>query len=146
MAEFDTDAFEDFLKDISEPFITEDIATWAARIRLPFSMVTQSGPATLETFQHVEKNFELYLKAKKILGLEMVVREPIGFEVCPDGTVIATYRTNLLRTNGTRVQAPYTSSALLHFENETWRMSAIMNALGHHRWTDTHPLKERGER
>lgn len=135
---FDDTEFDAFLEDITEPFLTTDITQWAARIRLPFTLITQTGPVTLRTAEEVKANFELYLLAIKAMQADLIVREKIGYEPCEDGTVIATYRSNFLR-NGVRIRAPYTASALLHFDDGKWRMSSILNALGHHLWTGKHP-------
>ncbi|SNS83025.1 hypothetical protein [Antarctobacter heliothermus] len=134
---------ERFLDDISEPFFTGDIGKWRARMVLPFSMETGSGPVTLTSDADVRRNFDLYLEACEAMGLDVVDREPLGFEHCEDGTVLATYRTNLMR-KGQRITAPYTSTALLHPTSEGWKMSAILNARGHHAWTGR-PPKNTGE-
>ncbi|KHQ50460.1 MULTISPECIES: hypothetical protein [Mameliella] len=135
--------FAEFIDDISAPFMSGQIARWRARIRLPFSMVTGAGPVTLKSDGDIVRNFRLYLEAVKAMGLNFVHREPLGVEHCEDGTVLATYRTHLMR-NGTRMVDPYTSTALLHPDPEGWRMSAILNARGHHDWTGR-PPKDTGE-
>lgn len=135
-----TDAeFDRFLKDISDPFFTKDIALWRARMILPFSMVTAAGPVTLATEADVARNYALYLDACTAMGLDLVDREPMGFELCADGTVLATYRTNLMR-QGQRIAPQYTSTALLHPTTQGWKMSAILNARGHHSWTGRPPI------
>ncbi|KUF11241.1 hypothetical protein [Pseudoponticoccus marisrubri] len=135
---FDQSTFERFLEDISEPFMTGDITRWRRRILLPFSLITQTGPVTLDSDAAVETNFHLYLEARDAMQLDLVSRVPLGFERCDDNSVIATYKTDLLR-RGTRVVPPYTASALLHHRDGRWKMSAILNALGHHHWTGLHP-------
>ncbi|MBV7396529.1 hypothetical protein [Mameliella sediminis] len=130
--------FAAFIADISAPFLSGDVTRWQARMRLPFSMVTAAGPVTLRTDEDVLRNFNLYLDAVKAMGLNFVHREPLTIEHCADGTVLASYRTHLMR-NGSRVADPYTSTALLHPDPEGWRMSAILNARGHHAWTGRHP-------
>lgn len=135
---FDDAQFEAFLEDITVPFLIGDVSRWRARIRLPFSLITQSGPVTLTTDDEVKENFALYLKAKEAIHYDLIVRKPVNFETCPDGTVIATYHNEFLY-HGLRVRAPYTASALLHPDDGVWRMSSILNALGHHQWTGKHP-------
>ena len=135
---FDDEEFDRFLEDISQPFISKDITRWRNRILLPFSIVTTQGPATLTDDKAVQRNFELYLTAVTTMKLDSVLRLPIRYEVCDDDTVIATYRTELL-SHGQRQIEPYTASALLHRTPDGWKMSSIMNALGHHRWTGQTP-------
>ncbi len=130
--------FAVFLEDISRCFTDADFALWATCIRLPFSLVTQTGPVTLESEAALRSNFDLYLQAMAIMQVDLVARRAISVEVCDPDTVICTYETELL-SRGTRARAPYTSSALLHRTGSGWRMSSIMNALGHHHWTGVHP-------
>ena len=140
---FDDAEFAAFLDDISTPFSTRDITLWRARMVLPFSMVTAQGPVTLVTEEDVRRNYDLYLTAVDVLQLDTVDRMPMGFEICDENTVIATYRTELL-SQGKRQAEPYTSSALLHRTPDGWKMSSIMNARGHHPWTGRKP-KANGE-
>lgn len=137
-ARFDDRAFGAFLEDISCAFIRPDLSLWRSRLLLPFSMVTAEGPVTLTSDEDVARNFELYLQACAVLSLDLVHREPLTVEDCPDGTVMATYRTHLM-SGGRRVADPYVSTALLHNCADAWRMSAILNARGHHRWTGRPP-------
>ncbi len=135
--------FADFLEDISVCFVQRDSSRWHARVHLPFSMVTADGPVTLNTAEDVERNFNFYLQAMDSMNLDLVHREPLTVELCPDGTVLATYRTHLL-SKGQRAVDPYVSTALLHQCTDGWRMSAILNARGHHQWTGR-PPKNSGE-
>lgn len=137
-APFTQSDFDAFLTDISTPFMERDVTLWRARIVLPFSMVTATGPVTLRNDDDVKENFDHYIAACDAMRLDLVSRDPVGFEICDAENVIATYRTNLL-SHGTRVTPPYTSSALLQHTDGTWKMSAILNALGHHHWTGRHP-------
>lgn len=130
--------FKLFLYDISQPFIDRKIDRWAARIALPFSMVTRDGPITLSTPGDVKRNFADYLSAADKMDLDQIRRTPIDFDICDENTVMATYRTELI-SRGKRVETPYTSTALLHRTPDGWRMSSILNARGHHKWTGQHP-------
>jgi len=132
--------FAQFLTDISECFINEDFAAWERRVLLPLSLVTQAGPVTIYDREALKDNFDLYLNACRVMALDTVHRKPVSLEDCRDGTFIATYTTELL-SRGARRTAPYTSSALVRFEDGSWRLSSIMNARGHHDWTGHHPHK-----
>ncbi|HBM57960.1 MAG TPA: hypothetical protein DD444_02055 [Citreicella sp.] len=133
--------FRAFLDDISACFTRFDFALWRSRILLPFSLVTRDGPVLLPDEAALARNFELYLESERILCVDEVYRRPISLEDCRDGTWIGTYETELL-CRGQRVTPPYISSALIHATPEGWRMSSILNALGHHSWTGTHPTRE----
>ncbi|MGP6089526.1 hypothetical protein [Antarctobacter jejuensis] len=135
--------FSKFLEDISSCFVLHDLKRWRSRLLLPFSMVTSDGPVTLTSESDVERNFRLYMQAFDEMALDLVHREPLNIEHCPDGTVLATYRTHLM-SKGLRAAPAYVSTALLQNENDGWRMSAILNARGHHQWTGR-PPKNSGE-
>jgi hypothetical protein len=89
----------------------------------------------------LKSNFDIYLEACKILNLDKIYRKPISLENCEDGTWIGTYETSLMNGN-IRAARPYTSSVLLHEFANGWKMSAILNARGHHEWTSTTPGQE----
>ncbi|KMK66021.1 hypothetical protein [Puniceibacterium sp. IMCC21224] len=134
-----TDAeFAQFLDDISSTFMAADFDGWAAHVQLPFSFITQTGPLTSTTTAELEENFNLYLLAKRNVRLDLMLRRAMSVEICDDLTVIGTYETELL-SNGVRVRPPYVSSVLLHRSADGWRMSCIMNAVGHHYWTGQYP-------
>ena len=135
-----TDAeFRAFLEDISTCFLERDCDLWAARILRPFTMITRSGPVYCRTPEDLRANFDLYIEAMTIMKVTDVLRRPISLEPSEDGTWIGTYETELL-SRGQRATAPYTSSALLHEVDGTWRMSSILGARGHHDWTGPKPV------
>ena len=130
-----TDAdFQDFLDAISVCFIAQDFAGWRARTLLPFTLVTARGSEVFTTESALAKNFSLYLDACKIMSLDAIHRRPISLELCRDGLWMGTYETNLM-SHGQRATDPYLSTALLHPLSDGPRMSSIMNARGHHDWT-----------
>ena len=126
--------FDAFLTEISECFFAKDFKLWADRIVLPFSVVTQYGPIVSHTLKELEADFNLYLAACHTMKLDLVHRTPLSIEHCEDGTVICTYRTELL-SHGQRMTEPFTSSALVKNVDGCWRMTAILNASGHSSWT-----------
>ena len=130
--------FDAFLDEISRSFIERDITLWRDRVIYPFSLITSAGPVVLHNDDELRRNFELYLKASDIMGLDQIVRHPVSLEDCGDGTWIGTYVTELL-SRGKRAAAPYTSSALLVDENGRFKMRSILNARGHHYWTAKRP-------
>lgn len=132
------DDFLSLLDDISDCFIRANFELWRSRVSLPLSIITKQGPETLSDEAELRDNFLEYLKAAEIIGLDLVLRSPISLEDCQDGSFIATYRTDLLK-DGQRQIDPYTSSALIVFEDGTWRIRSILNARGHHDWTGRYP-------
>lgn len=130
--------FEDFLEAISVCFVEKDFETWNRRVVFPLTLITSAGPVILRDETDLRYNFALYLKACTVLKLDQIHRKPVQLEECSDGSWIGTYETSLL-CHGARVIAPYTSSALLHDRGGLFKMSAIMNARGHHDWTGHWP-------
>lgn len=133
--------FDAFLTDISDCFISEDFQSWADRIVLPFSVVTKTGPVVSYTIEDLEVDFNRYVEACHTMKLDLVFRTPIAIENCEDGTVICTYRTELL-SRGQRATEPFTSSALMTQVDGRWKMTAILNARGHSSWTGHSPHQE----
>lgn len=126
--------FRDFLDDISECFTARDVRVWLHRIVLPFSIITRDGPVIMDTEDAVKTNFENYLTACESMSLSMISRRPISLEDCADGTWLGTYETRLL-ANGLLATNPYTSTALLSWNDNVVRMSSILNGRGHHEWS-----------
>lgn len=126
--------FNTFLTDISCCLISKDFQLWADRVELPFSIVTATGPNVSHTLEALRVQFDLYVQACENMNLDMVYRTPLSCEHCEDGTVIGTYRTELL-CHGQRMTEPFTSSALLKNAGGVWRMTAILNARGHAGWS-----------
>lgn len=134
--------FEIFLEEISVSYLDRDFPRWMARVRLPFTFVTKDGPVLLSDLDAAKVNFDHYLTAIDVMRLDMISRRAVSLEDCKDGTFIGTYVTELL-SHGKRATEPYTSSVLLHPSDAGWRMSAVMNARGHHQWTGQTPLANR---
>ena len=130
--------FEALLHDISACLLTPDFEQWAGRVTLPFTMVTLAGPVISYSLADLRKNFELYLVACRKMALDMVHRTPISCEPCDDGSVIATYQTELLSRNQRMVE-PFKSSATVCLIDGTWRISAIIGARGHHAASGMYP-------
>lgn len=127
-----TDAeFIDILNAISECFINDDFATWETKILRPFTMITRTGPICLTTLEELEENFNLFIKARDNMNVDLISRRAITIDKCEDGIYIGTYETQLL-SRGQRLAEPYISSALFHASSTGWRMSSILGARGHH--------------
>lgn len=129
------DDFQDFLDKISECFIAQDFQAWRDCIVLPLTLVSSRGSERFTTEEALEENFSLYLVACRILSLDHIYRRPISLELCRDGLWLGTYETNLM-SRGQRATDPYVSTALLHWRPDGIRLSSIMNARGHHDWTE----------
>lgn len=127
--------FQEFLDAISACFITQDFEAWASRITLPFSLITKTGSVYLNDRDALRANFEQYLVACAVMGLDHIYREPLGLEDCGDGFWIGTYKTHLMSQN-LRPTQPYVSSAMLEQRDGWITMSSIIGARGHMDWTE----------
>ena len=131
--------FESFLDDISRCFIQRNVDLWMSRLTLPFTIITRDGPSVLETPEAVTKNFGYYVQACEVMHLDLIVRTVVALENCHDGTWLGTFQTRLL-SNQILATAPYTSTALLTFQNDHFRMSSMLNGRGHTDWTSATDL------
>lgn len=128
------DGFNRFLDDISRCFTERDLDLWMSRLKLPFSIVTRTGPVVMADRNAVTQNFHHYLTAMQIMNVDLVVRRAVSLENCKDGTWLGTFETRLV-SGGILTTAPYTSTALLQEEEGRLRMSSMLNGRGHSEWT-----------
>ena len=130
-----TNAFAAFLDDILVCFIEADLKKWRARLQLPFSLITKEGPTVLADDTAVEENFRFYLIACEAMSLDLVDRQIVSLEACPDGTWLGTFKTRLVSGFNLATE-PYVSTALLHLQPDgSFRMSSMLNGRGHREWT-----------
>lgn len=129
------DAFQLFLSDISQSFLDGDLPRWRSRLILPFTLVTKADHTILSTEEEVAENFELYLKARDALCVEVADRIPVSLEHAPDDTWVGTFQTRLLR-NEALIAPPYTSTAFLKIVEDRFRMTSFVNARGYAEWTE----------
>jgi hypothetical protein len=116
-----------FLEQISLCFIQDDVEMLRSCAQLPFTLITKTGPVTLQTDQEFRSYFEMAFKSIAIMRVDQIIRRVVSLEDCKDGTFIGTYETETL-SHGQRVETPYISSALLHTTAQGWKASSIMNA------------------
>ncbi|MCH2165316.1 MAG: hypothetical protein MK098_11775 [Marinovum sp.] len=134
-----TDAqFQKFLDGISECFITNAFETWKSHVILPFSLITQNGLVDIQTEDHLHRNFDKYVVAMEMMGIDKIYRAALSLQDCQDGTWIGTYQTHLL-AQGVLATEPYTASALLTIVDDTVKAHSILNARSYHEWTRKHP-------
>ena len=122
--------FQAFLDRISACWVDRDFQTWVDHIALPFTSITLNGQLYNDSIESLRKDWDLYCQALDTLKISQIIRKVMVIEASEEDTLIGTYQTQMFAEDR-RVMAPYTSSAML----KTWRISSIMNALGHRDWT-----------
>ena len=100
----------------------------------PFTSITLNGQLNNDSVESLKKDWDLYCQALDTLKISQIIRKVIVIEVSEEDTLIGTYQTQMF-AGDRRVMGPYTSSAMLNHDGKTWRISSIMNALGHRDWT-----------
>ncbi|MEH6751388.1 MAG: hypothetical protein V7698_13990 [Paracoccaceae bacterium] len=122
------------MEDISRCFVERNVALWASRIELPFEITTKVGLYEMTSHAEVEANFNQYLRACDVLGLDLIACNPVSLEQQPDGTWRGTYETRLV--NGSQLATdPYMSTAVMMWDGSMFRMKAILGGRGHEDWT-----------
>jgi hypothetical protein len=96
--------------------------------------ITLNGQLNNDSVESLKKDWDLYCHALDTLKISQIIRKVIVIEVSEEDTLIGTYQTQMF-AGDRRVVGPYTSSAMLNHNGKTWRISSIMNALGHRDWT-----------
>ena len=127
-------AFQAFLDRISICWTDRDFQAWVDHIALPFTLITLNGQLNNDSVESLKKAWDLYCQALDTLKISQIIRKVIVTEVSEEDTLIGTYQTQMFAGNR-RVVGTYTSSAMLNHDRKTWRISSIMNALGHRDWT-----------
>ena len=126
--------FQAFLDRISICWTDRDFQAWVDHIALPFTSITLNGQLNNDSVESLKKDWDLYCQALDTLKISQIIRKVIVIEVSEEDTLIGTYQTQMLA--GDRgVMGRYTSSAILDHDGKTWRISSIINALGHRDWT-----------
>ena len=126
--------FQAFLDRISICWTDRDFQAWVDHIALPFTSITLNGQLNNDSVESLKKDWGLYCQALNTLKISQIIRKFIVIEVSEEDTFIGTYQTQM-SAGDRRVVEPYTSSAMLNHDGKTWRISSIMNALGHRDWT-----------
>jgi hypothetical protein len=111
-------------------WVNHDFQTWVDHIALPFTSITLNGQLYNGSIESLQKDWDLYSQALNTLKILQIIRKVMVIQASEEDTLIGTYQTRMFAEDR-RVMAPYTSSAML----KTWRISSIMNALGHRDWT-----------
>ena len=111
-------------------WVNHDFQTWIDHIALPFTSITLNGQLYNGSIESLQKDWDLYSQALNTLKILQIIRKVMVIQASEEDTLIGTYQTRMFAEDR-RVMAPYTSSAML----KTWRISSIMNALGHRDWT-----------
>lgn len=126
--------FQAFWDRISICWTDRDFQSWVDHIALPFTSITRNGQLNNDSIESLEKDCDLYRQALDTLKISQIIRKVIVIETSEEDTLIGTYQTQMFAEDR-RVVGPYTSSAMLIHDGKSWRISSIMNALGHRDWT-----------
>lgn len=125
--------FQDFLDRISACWTENDFDTWRAHIALPLHFITRAGTLENKDIADLSRDWDLYQSHLRALGITQIIRSADSIEQTDHDSLMGTYRTQMF-ASGQRVVGPYTSSAMLMRCCDSWRISSIMNALGHRDW------------
>ena len=126
--------FQAFLDRISVCWTDRDFQAWVDHIALPFTSITLKGQLNNDSVESLKKDWDLYCQALDTLKISQIIRKVIVIEDSEEDTLIGTYQTQMF-AGDRRVVRPYTSSTMLNHDGKNWRISSIMNALGHRDWT-----------
>ena len=115
-------------------WVNHDFQTWVDHIALPFTSITLNGQLYNGSIESLQKDWDLYSQALNTLKILQIIRKVMVIQASEEDTLIGTYQTQMFAEDR-RVVAPYTSSTMLIHDGKTWRISSIINALGHRDWT-----------
>jgi hypothetical protein len=127
------ETFRDYIEDLSTVFIVGDFERWAQAVDLPLTRVTRTGIRTTTTLDELRADFDAFVILLREAGVTRVRRLVQSVDVMDDGQMLATYDTELLRTETELGFQPYTSSMLMRRDGTgPWRCISVMNSVGLH--------------
>ena len=126
--------FQTFWDRSSICWTDRDFQSWVDHIALPFTSITRNGQLNSDSIESLKKDCDLYRQALDTLKISQIIRKVTVIEVGEEDTYIGANQTQMF-AGDRRVMGRYTSSAILDHDGKTWRISSIMNALGHRDWT-----------
>ena len=126
--------FQAFLDRISICWIERDFQAWVDHVSLPYTSITLNGQLNNDSIESLKNDWDLYCQALDTLKISQIIRKVTVIEVSEEDTYIGANQTQIF-AGDRRVMGRYTSSAILDHDGKTWRISSIMNALGHRDWT-----------
>ncbi|MDJ0823823.1 MAG: hypothetical protein QNJ09_18700 [Paracoccaceae bacterium] len=125
-----------FLNHLNQILLTGDFEAWRNIVSLPLTFITRKGTDVHKTVEELKADFELYMSEFRIHGVSDMVRHAKSAKMVGGDQMIGVYSTYILRS-AEFVVPPYESSMTLQRDAEGhWRVSSVMNALGHLNWSD----------
>lgn len=126
--------FQTFLNRINQVLLTGDYPGWRAALHLPVSFIYRQGTRHITTEDEMCAHFALYQQEFQIHEVNDLVRHVTSATQISEDQMLGTYRTYILR-GAELVVDPYDSSMTLQrAEDGRWKVTSVMNALGHLNW------------
>lgn len=128
------DVFQNYLHRVTDAFLTGDYDTWEASVSLPATVVTRNGTTVITSTETLKRDFEVYMREFEIHGITDMIRLVQNVQLIEGDQMTGTYTTHILR-NAEPVVDPYESAMTLRLMEGTWRMTTLLNAIGHLNWS-----------
>lgn len=130
--------FQTFLNRINQVLLGGDLQGWRNATQLPLTFIHRQGTSVMATEEDREADFRLYHDEFRIHEVDDIVRRVDSATFISDDQMLGTYRTYILRGSELVVD-PYDSSMTLQKGADgLWRITSVMNALGHLNWRTRH--------
>lgn len=123
------------LDQVSDAFVNDDAVSWLDCFSLPFTIIGRDGPLRFETEEEAHDGFLDHVQQLKSNGITDVVRTMNHSQMVGPDQMICSFRTYLLRRAEQAVPS-WQASAVLRQNNERWRVSTLLRAVGQHNWSD----------
>ena len=120
-------AFEDFLDDISTAFLSNEYGLWRQRVRVPLCLDLPTGIKIIKSESEARRYFQDCQTAICCQRVDTIICNPIAFEECDDGVVLATYETHVF-SGSLRTSKPIQSTAMLRKMFGDLVAGSILNA------------------
>lgn len=122
------------INHVDSAFLHGNFKEWRKSYLLPLVVDKRSGVLLIETEDQLKKDFDLYGKELLIHKVTDATRVIRTAEQIDDDLMMATYRAHLI-CDAQYVVPPWNGALTFRRDDGKWKITKIMNALGHSNWS-----------
>lgn len=122
-----------YLDDVGAAVMRDRFEDYAARVHLPFNLVTTAANIVVSSVEDLHDGFDDFVDMLASQGVTDLIRGARHAEFDAEGGICGVYETNLLN-RGTRVVPSFYSQICLRRIDGTWKATMIRNTTSDTRW------------
>lgn len=141
------DTVQTYLDEVAACVMANDFSGYAARISLPFFLLTESASLVVTTTDDLRAGFDDFQGTLRLQHVTDMIRLADSAAALGANLISGSYATHLL-SSAHRAVSPFRSQIILRRAQGIWRAAAITNSLCNQRWPilvpNVSPEPERG--